>query len=89
MSNIICLFKKKKVKKNSEQLLLAVWLVRINDYGTSILLLDTFGNSTIEISLRIKLPDDLIIRYCFLEVFLKIKFCKTLHARALFLCVHG
>lgn len=42
------------------------------------LLLDTFGNSTIGISLRIKLPDDLIIRYCFLEVLLKIKFCKTL-----------
>lgn len=88
MNNIICFFKKIE-EKNSEQLLLAVWLVRISDFGTSMLLLDTFGNSTIEISLRIKLPDDLIIRYCFLEVFLKIKFCKTLHAGALFLCVHG
>ena len=54
-------------------------MVRISDYGASMLFLNTFRHNTIEISLWIKLPDDLIIRYCFFGVFLKIKFCKTLY----------
>lgn len=54
-------------------------MVRISDYDTNMLLLNTFGHNAIEISLWIKLPDDLIIRYCFFGVVLKMKFCKMMH----------
>lgn len=65
--------------KKSEQFLFMVWLVSISEYGVSMLFLNTFRHNTIEISLWIELPDDLIIRYCFFGIFLKIKFCKTLY----------
>lgn len=54
-------------------------MVRISDYGVSMLFLNTFRHNTVEISLWIELPDDLIIRYCFFGIFLKIMFCKTLY----------
>lgn len=66
-------------KKRNQQFLLTVWLVRISDYGVSMLFLNSFRHNTIEISLWIELPEDLIIRYCFFGIFLKIKFCKTLY----------
>ena len=65
--------------KKSERFLFAVWLVSISEYGVSMLFLNTFRHNTIEISLWIELPDDLIIRYCFFGIFLKIKFYKTLY----------
>ena len=54
-------------------------VVRISDYGVSMLFLNSFRHNTIEISLWIELPDDVIIRYSFFGIFLKIKFCKTLY----------